>query len=161
MTHITKVDHKKVEVKKMKMKILIGIGILFLLMGTVAAFEISELKTIEGYNDFDDGFSNYTTNNNRYFCVEKTVSSIDDIKNEYFTNSTEFKLTVIPVEDNIWYIEDDTFEYYGYQEIVNIDGDDYMVSINQNSKLSPSEKNSFLSDLKEFNKLNSLEPIAI
>lgn len=36
-----------------------------------------------------------------------------------------------------------------------------MVSINQDSKLSPSEENGFLDDLKEFNKLNNLKPIEI
>lgn len=142
-------------------RILTGLLLMFLLIGTCAAFEIYELKTIDGYNDFDGAFSNYTTNSNRYFCVEKTSTSLDDVKNDWFTNSTEFKVTVIPVEDNIWYIEDDTFEYYGYQEVINIDGDNYMVSINQNSHLSPSEKNGFLKDLQEFNKLNNLEPIEI
>lgn len=147
--------------RKKIITILIGISILFLVLGTAAAFEVSELKTLDGYNDFDGAFSNYTTNSNRYFCVEKMDSSIDDIKNDWFTNNTQFKLTVIPVEDNIWYIEDDTFEYYGYQEVINIDGENYMVSINQNSHLSPSEKTQYLNDIKEFNKLNNLEPIAI
>lgn len=86
---------------------------------------------------------------------------MDDIKNDWFTNSTEFKVTVIPVEDNIWYIEDGLFEYYGYQEVVEDGGEYYMVSINQNSYLSPSEKNLYLQDLKDFNKLNNLEPIAV
>ena len=86
---------------------------------------------------------------------------MDDIKNDWFTNNTQFKLTVIPVEDNIWYVEDETFEYYGYQEVVEDGGEYYMVSINQNSHLSPSEKNEFLKDLQEFNKLNNLEPVEV
>ena len=142
-------------------KILIGLMLMFLLIGTCAAFEVSELKTLDGYNDFDGAFSNYTTNSNRYFCVEKMGSSMDDIKNDWFTNNTQFKLTVIPVEDNIWYVEDETFEYYGYQEVVEDGGEYYMVSINQNSHLSPSEKNEFLKDLQEFNKLNNLEQVEV
>ena len=56
---------------------------------------------------------------------------------------------------------DNNFKFYGYQEVVEDNGDYYMVSINQNSKMSPSEETGFLDDLKEFNKLNNLEPVAI
>lgn len=143
-------------------KILIGISILFLLLGSAAAFEINSLKTLPDYTSWDaNGFSNYTTNSDRYFCVEKIGAFDDDFKDEWFNNHTDFKFTVKPVGDNIYNMADDTFNFYGYQEVVEDNGDYYMVSINQNSKLSPSELNGFLKDLKEFNKLNNLEPIAI
>ena len=145
----------------MKSKIIIGLLLLFLLIGTCAAFEVSELKTLDGYNDFDGVFSNYTTNTDRYFCVEKIHSFDDTFKDEWFNNHTELEFTTYPVGDNIWYVEDDTFEFYGYQEVAEIDGDYYMVSVNQNSHLSPGEKNLYLQDLKDFNKLNNLEPIAV
>lgn len=146
----------------MKLKILIGIGVLLLLIGSVAAFEINSLKTIDGYNSFDNnGYSNYTTNNNRYFLVEKISELDDDFKEEWFTDHPEYKYTSEPVEGNMFRVNDDTFNFYGYQEVIEADGDYYMVSINQNSKLSPSEETGFLSDLKEFNKVNSLEPIAV
>ena len=153
----------KNEVKKiMKLKILIGIGLLFLLIGSVAAFEISSLKTLDGYDGFDkSGYSNYTTNSNRYFLVEKISELDDDFKEEWFTDHPEYKYTSEAVGNNIFRVNDDTFNFYGYQEVIEADGDYYMVSINQNSKLSPSEETEFLSDLNDFNKLNSLEPIAI
>ena len=66
-----------------------------------------------------------------------------------------------PIGDNIYYFEDDIFEFYGYQEVVDVDGQKYMASINQNSHLSPGEKNLYLQDLKDFNKLNNLEPVGI
>ena len=146
----------------MKTKILIGLTLMFLIIGTAAAFEVNELKTLPDYTDWDaNGYSNYTTNSNRYFVVEKIASFDDDFKDEWFKNHTEWKYTAYPVGDNIWYAEDKTFNFYGYEEVVNIDGDNYMVSINQNSHLSPGEMNLYLKDLKELNKLNTLNPVEI
>lgn len=143
-------------------KITIGIALLFLIIGTAAAFEINTLKPITDYTDFDaNGYSNYTTNSNRYFCVEKIAELDDDFKNEWFNNNTDLKFKTYPVGDNIWYFEDETFSLYGYEEVVNLDDNYYMVSINQNSKLSPGEVNLYLQDIKDFNKLNSLEPVEI
>ena len=144
------------------LKIIIGIALLFLLIGYATAVCPDNIKTLEDYTDFDaNGYSNYTTNSNRYFLIEQISSFDDDFKNEWFENHTEWEFTVIPMGDNIFYVEDDSFGFYGYQEVVNIDGDNYMVSINQNSHLSPGEKNLYLKDLKEFNKLNNLEPVEI
>ena len=144
------------------LKIVIGISILFLVIGYAAAVYPDSIKPLEDYTDFDaNGYSNYTTNSNRYFLVEQITSFDDDFKDEWFENHTDWKFTVIPMGDNIFYAEDDNFEFYGYQEVVEIDGNNYMVSINQNSHLSPGEKNIYLEDLKEFNKLNNLEPIAV
>ena len=143
-------------------KIAIGISMLFLLLGSAAAFEINTLKTLDDYNTWDNnGYSNYTTNSNRYFLVEKITDFDDDFKNEWFNSHPENKYTVEPAGDNIYQMADDTFNFYGYQEVVEIDGTNYMVSINQNSKLSPGEESDFLNDLKEFNKLNNLEPLEI
>ena len=142
-------------------KILIGISILFLLIGSAAAVKVDSLKTMEDYTAWDDnGYSNYTTNSNRYFFVEK-VDLDDSLKDEWFNNHTDLEYMTMPVGDNIYYFEDEGFEFYGYQEVVEIDGTNYMISINQNSHLSPGEKNLYLQDLKDFNKLNNLEPIAI
>ena len=144
------------------MKILLGIGLLFLVIGTVSAFEIKDLKVLNDYSKFDgNGYSNYTTNSHRYFCVEKLVDLDDSVKQEWFTNNTTLKYKCNPVGDNIYYFEDETFNLYGYQEVVNSDGNYYMVSINQDSKLSPGETELYLKDLKEFNKLNNLEPVSV
>ena len=67
----------------------------------------------------------------------------------------------LEVDDNIYWYSDDTMETYGYQEVVNIDGVDYLISINQGSKLSPSEEKMLLEDMKDFNKVNNLEPVEI
>ena len=156
--------NKKKGGKNMKniTKLLIGICMLFLVMGVATAFEIKDLKTLDGYTQWDNnGQSNYTTNNNRYFLVEKISTFDNDYKDEWFKNHSEYKYSVKPVGDNIYRMNDDTFNFYGYQEVIKMDGDYYMVSINQNSKLSPSEENGFLKDIQEFNKLNDLKPVEI
>ena len=142
--------------------ILIATALILLFIGTASAFEVKDLKPIEDYTAFDNsGYSNYTTNSDRFFCVEKIYSLNSNFIDEWFNNHTEVNYLVVPMGDNIFYFEDEDFEFYGYQEVVSIDGDNYMVSINQKSKLSPSEKNEFLEDLKEFNKVNSLELVSV
>ena len=49
-------------------------------------------------------------------------------------------MTINNMGDNIYLYEDAAMGTYGYQEIVNIDGETYMVSIDQDSQLSPSEE---------------------
>ena len=143
-------------------KIIIGICLLFLLIGSVTAFEINNLKPIDDYSSFDgNGQSNYTTNQHRYFLVEKIYGFDDEFKTEWFENHSDLDFKTNPVGENIFYVEDNTFNFYGYQEVIEVDGDYYKVNIYQDSKLSPSEMNEFLSDLKDFNKLNNLDPIAI
>ena len=147
--------------EKMK-KIIIAILMLFLVIGIVSAVENPGLKPLKDYTDFDsNGQSNYTTNNQRYFFVEKVSELDDDFKEEWFQNHSDFHYVTYPVGDNIHYFEDGDFTFYGYQEIVEIDGTYYMISINQNSKLTPSEKTLYLNNIKEFNKLNNLTPIAV
>ena len=70
-------------------------------------------------------------------------------------------MIVSNVGDNIYIYKDDVLKTYGYEEIVDIDGVNYMVSINQGSQLSPSEEKLLLEDMKEFNKLNNLQPIEV
>ena len=153
-----KLDHQKVKKIMKKIKIIIGISLLLLLIGSAsAAIDTNNLKQLPDYNKFQDGCSTYTTNDNRFISVEKLYG--DNYKNDLFTNSSDLLIT--NAGDNIYYFEDSSVEYYGYQEIINSDGTNYLVSINQKSKLSPSEKTGFLNDIKEFNKLNNLEPIEI
>ena len=93
--------------------------------------------------------------------MEEIGTFDDDFIDEWFNNHTEFKYTVYPVGGNIYHQTDETFGFFGYQEVVSIDGKYYMVSINQDSKLSPGEEKLYLKDMQEFNKLNKLEPISV
>ena len=136
-------------------KILLGLLILFLLIGTVSAFDVDSLKNIDDCTKFDDGFSNYTTHINRYFMVVPIQ--------EYsaFENATDVGHIVKDVGDNIFYFEEGVIGVMGYQELVEIDGETYYVSIDQGSKMSPGEEKMLLEDMKEFNKLNNLTPLDI
>ena len=136
----------------MKTKILFGILLLFLVIGTVSAFEVDSLKPIDGYNDFVDGCSTDKTYSARNFYVEKLYTP-----EVYFENTDDYKVN--PMGNNTFYFEDVAFELYGYQEAVDIDGETYYVSVYQHSKLSPSEEKELLDDLIEFNKVNNFEPI--
>ncbi|MBQ3944728.1 MAG: hypothetical protein II670_03855, partial [Alphaproteobacteria bacterium] len=98
----------------------------------------------------------FTNHIDRMLYVEKAIG---DYKADWFTNNSD--MIVSNVGDNIYMYKDDVLKTYGYEEIVDIDGVDYMVSINQGSQLSPSEEKLLLEDMKEFNKLNNLQPIEV
>lgn len=48
-----------------------------------------------------------------------------------------------------------------YTEVVDIEDEQYVVSVLFDSKMSPSEEIEFLDVLTEFNKLNNLKPVAV
>ena len=78
-----------------------------------------------------------------------------------FENSTEAGHLVKPIGDNIYYFEEPVIGVQGYEELVEIDGDTYVVTIDQGSQLSPSEQKELPEDMKEFNKLNNLKPLDV
>ena len=140
----------------MIMKKIILVLTIFLLIGTVCATDIDSLKTPTDCKELKDGTGAFTNHIDRMLYVEKVSG---DYKTDWFTNTST--MTVKDVGDNIYLYSDTDLKTYGYQEIVNIDDTDYMVSINQNSKLSPSEEKLLLESMKEFNKLNDLKPIEV
>ena len=137
-------------------KIILFLILSALLIGSVAAFDVDTLKSPTDYNKLKDGSAAYTTNSNRMLYVEKASG---DYVADWFTNSSD--MTVCDMGNNTYYYESDGLQMYGYQELVDLDGEKYIVSINQDSKLSPGEQTQYLKDLQEFNKLNNLEPIAV
>ena len=141
---------------KNTIKILLGISILLLIIGVASATDIDTLKTPDQCQNLKDGCAAFDNHIDRMLYVEKAG---DDYKADWFTNTSD--MIVSNVGDNIYLYSDDVLKIYGYQEIINIDGVDYMVSINQGSKLSPGEEKMLLEDMKEFNKLNNLEPVVI
>ena len=55
----------------MKRKILVGLLLIFLVIGTCAAFDVDSLKPIDDCKNFKDGVSVYKTYDSREFYVEK------------------------------------------------------------------------------------------
>lgn len=137
-------------------KFMIILILLIFTIGFVSATNIDDLKTPDECDNLKDGVAAFTNHIDRMLYVEKVSG---DYVADWFTNTSD--MTVSNVEDNIYLYSDETLEIYGYQEIVEIDGVTYMVSINQGSKLSPSEEKLLLEDMKDFNKLNNLEPVEI
>ena len=91
---------------------------------TLSAFEFENLKTIENYSEFDDeGYSVHKIDKKRYILVEEVSKDDVDYKTEWFENHTGFHYKVYPEGENIYYVEDEIFEEYCYQEIVEIEGD--------------------------------------
>ena len=118
-------------------KLIIGISLILLLIGTVSATNIDDLKTPDECDNLKDGVAAFTNHIDRMLYVEKVSG---DYVADWFTNTSD--MTVSNVEDNIYLYSDETLEIYGYQEIVEIDGVTYMASINQAARLSPSEEKS-------------------
>ena len=137
-------------------KILISCFLIFLLIGIAAATNIDSLIPPEDCGPLKDGVASYDNHIDRMFYIEKASG---DYVTDWFTNTTY--MTVEDVGDNIYSYADTQLKMYGYQEIVNIDGTDYLISINQGSQLSPGEETNLLKDMQEFNKVNNLDPVEI
>lgn len=144
--------------KKIVLLLLALLGI-FMCASVVCAVDYSSLKNPSNFKAFDSSGVSQKDTDGR---VQLTVVPLDEKATKYITGNGE------KVEDNIYkYVgfgysaKDGKFGYEGYTEVVEIDGEKYVVSVLFESKMSPSEEKEFLNALTEFNKENNLKPIAI
>ena len=137
-------------------KIIIGILLLFIVIGTVYAVHNNEKFKAPtglhamGYNDFVDekghniGIMEYT----------------DDYYNTWFKNDTEDGYLVQPYSENPkYYIYADDENDCGILEIVEKDGAKYI--INSWTPNGSDEAKVILDNLLEFNKLNNIKPLPV
>lgn len=145
------------------LKILIGITIIFLLIGTVTATDINKLKVPDGWENCGDGdyhqkdpWTNGGTGHN--MMIQKWS---DGLKDEYYNNITSEDYAVAEKENNTYVYVDGLNGDAGCFEVVEIDGVEYFVIfwyVDNNDIEKSSETYDFL---LEFNKLNNLKPIAV
>ena len=139
----------------MKGKILIGIGILFLLIGSVAAFEVDEMKVPFGFSNLEGGMAMLNDGH-----TELYVGQLDNNPGVFESNVEEGYI-VSDVGNNTYYFIDEVMQMYGLQEKVSIDNVDYLVSVSKDSELSNADKVLLQEDLAKFNELNNLEPLEV
>ena len=155
---------KKCGEKNMKTitKILIGISILFLLMGLGAAADVNNLKCPDGWESIgggsyhEKGLSQGEGNGHNLMIMEYDATDSAD----FFENSTEDSYYVFKNSDNTynytdWILNNDE----GCFEVVKIDGKEYLLIFSSNID-NDYDKNIY-DIMLDFNKLNNLKPIAI
>lgn len=138
--------------------ILIVLGI-FITATTVCAVEYTSLKTPKNFKAFDTfGVSEKETDGR----VQLTVVPINETAVKYMTsNGDKSQDNIYKYTDFGYSAKDGKWGYEGYSEVVEIDGERYIVSVLFESKMSKSEETDFLDAITEFNKLNNLTPVEI
>ena len=139
----------------MKGKILIGLLLMFMVIGTCAAFEVDDMKVPPGYSNLKDGMAMLNDGH-----TELYVGKLDDNPG-VFESNVEEEYIVSNVGNNTYYFIDDLMQMYGLQEKVSIDNVDYLVSISKDKELSNADKVLLQEDLVKFNELNHLEPLEV
>ena len=141
----------------MKGKILTGLLVLFLVIGTVCATQYDDLKAPVGYEDMLGGISEQLDNNDVYFSVGEM-----EFNKDIFENKTDDyrNQVVTPLEDNIYKFVDTKLNDCGVQEKVKLDGKEYLISIVDDGGVD-GDIDSYLTTMKEFNKLNNLIPLEV
>lgn len=144
-------------------KILIGLSILFLLIGMVSATDINNLKVPEGWEAIGSGSYHEIGDNpgqgsGQNMMIEKWF---DGLKDEYYQNNSEEQYTVMEDVNNTFMYIDDLGGMAGCFEVVEIDGEKYFVNF-WTVDYTDSEKiadTSFF--MVKFNELNNLEPVEV
>lgn len=136
-------------------KLFLGIGILFLLIGSAVAVNIDDMKVPFGYSDIEDGVSMLNDGH-----TELYIGKLSDNPG-VFESDIEAEYIVSDIGNNTYYFIDDALQMYGIQEKVNIDNEDYIVSISKDSELSNADKILLKEDLDKFNELNNLKPLEV
>ena len=139
----------------MRWEILLGIGILFLLIGSVAAIDIDDMKVPFGYSNLEDGVAMLNDGHTELYIGKLAENP------GVFESNIEEGYVVSDIGNNTYYFIDDGMQMYGLQEKVNIDNVDYIVSVSKDSELSNADKTLLKEDLDNFNKLNNLKPLEV
>lgn len=155
-------------------KILILVLVSSLLVGCVWAAGISDFKVDDTYQNLygDDEMSIFADEKNEtgiliYLDVEDTNDTDDndtevldeeifDDGEEYLTEDDDLKLDVN--SDNIANFTDTEHSTIGVSEVVELDGNEYVVVIWTISEDMDFDK--LMSTIKDFNKENNVEPVA-
>ena len=141
----------------MKTKIIIAALLLFLIIGVASASQFDDLKAPNGYEDMAAGISEKLDNPNVYFYIGEMEYNKDIFEN---TTTNYTNQIVTPLEDNIYKFVDSELNTCGVQEKVKLDGKEYVVSIVEEES-TDGDIDSYLTTLKDFNKLNNLEPLKV
>ena len=134
-------------------KIIIGVSILFLLIGAATATQYNNLKAPSDYKNMAAGTAEKLDNKEIYFYVGEM-----ELNKGIFDNTSD--VTVTPLGDNIYQFKDTRLDDCGVQEKVKIDSKEYLVSIVDESS-SNGNINQYLNDLKSFNQMNNLKPLPV
>lgn len=129
------------------LKILIGIAIIFVLLGSATAFEIDDFKVPDYFGDLNGGQSINQIDSSIQFYIYETEDGD-------FDSDADFDVT--PLENNTYKIYDKILKTTGIQEKVNVDDTDYTIYLSGNTDLE-----NLQGYLKQFNELNNLEPVEI
>ena len=133
--------------------------LLIFTIGTVTAIEYTSLKTPDNFKDFDTfGVSEKETDGR----VQLTVVPVEDDAVKYMkSNGDESQDHIFKYTDFGYSAKDHKMGYEGYTEVVELDGEQYVVSVLFDSQMSPSEEREFLTALTDFNRLNNVSPVAL
>ena len=137
-------------------KLIIGITILFLLIGIVSATQFNDLKAPDGFEGMMMGTSMKNGDAKVSILVDKQVDNPTAFQNVTDSLSAQ---TVTPLGDHIYKFTDSKLNCRGVVEAVTIDGIKYVVWFEDDNGADGSVDD-LLSSLKEFNSVNGLQPIA-
>ena len=144
-------------------KIIIGISILFLLIGMVSATDINNLKVPDGWKAIGGGSYHEEGDSpgqgsGQNMMIEKWY---DGLKDEYYQNITEEQYTVTDTGNNTYMYIDDLNQNAGSFEVVEIDGEKYFVNFWTVDNMDVEEIADTSLFMQEFNKLNNFEPVEV
>lgn len=146
----------------MKTKIIIAALILFLTIGIVVATDVNNLKCPDGWDSFGDG--NYYEIGDQPEISDgrnMMIMKYDDSCADFFENITDENYYVFKNVDNSYNYTDWDYSDEGCFEVVEIDGNQYLLHFSTNIENDYPDKLNVYESMLKFNELNNLKPIAV
>ena len=144
-------------------KILIGLMLMFLVIGIAAATDVNNLQVPDGWESIGGGSyheigdSPGEGSGRNMMIMEYTDSNCD----EFFENGTD-DYYIFKNDDGSYNFTDWTVNRdEGCFEVVEIDGNQYFLFFSTNIDNDYSSELSIFDVMLEFNKLNNLEPVSV
>ena len=145
----------------MKTKILLILLALFLAIGFVYATDINNLNVPDGWKStgkgsyYEEGASN---DSGQIVMVQKLENDFQEI---FLNNHTDEGYTVMTNDSLIYRYIDDFNKNGGTFEVVEIDGEKYLIILNTRDYKNDKELAKTYDSLMEFNKINNFKPINV
>ena len=139
-------------------KIILITLIITILTATASAVEIADLNIPSYYIEDTNGLYELNTDENVHLYIGNY-----SLNEEVFNSNVEDGYLVTNIGNNTYYFIDETLNQAGLQELVEIDGVKYVISISKDktSELSNADKVLFEEDLNKINNDNDLTPVEV
>lgn len=140
-------------------KIAVFLVLCLMMVGVVAAADITSFTALDDFEDVGDGIHVLYDSLKNPDKILSVVNYTEHDAEDYLTNDSENNYTVFEGENNTYNFIDGSVDEQGTFELIEVDGVKFIVDFAKSGIDGKNDFNETFQNLMEFNKLNKVNPI--